>query len=447
MESFKTEDHGEDFDFITGGHVENVKNVKSKNYEILNTFNTFKTFPVPKEIDSKAFTGIFGRLSEKIFPHTEGDKISLLMQSIIFFGSMLPERKVFYSAEGSRTYMNDYLVLIGDSASGKGSTYKRIKNIFSEVNTRFIESNVETGLSSGEGLINRFKDNVYKNDGSILEKGYDDKRVLIYEPEFAQVLTVAERVGNTLSTILRSGFDGEDLRFLTKSSFHIKATKPYLNIISHITKLELDKFFSDISTANGFGNRFMWIYVKKSKDLAMGGTDKIEDYQDEIRDLKLALEKVNDETDMDFDNSATRLWNQYYSKLNQGGENIIGALAQRDKVHVRKIACINAIGNLRTQITVEDLELSLAIRDYMNESRRYLFGSKSGNPNDQKVINFLMLNNGTATRTEIFSNLFQKNKSSNEINDIGSRLLESDQITIEKQATNGRSTEIWSIKQ
>ena len=63
---------------------------------------------------------------------------------------------------------------------------------------------LETGLSSGEGLINRVRDPLYKEteDGpEVVDPGVSDKRLLVTESEFASPLTVMKRDGNTLSMV------------------------------------------------------------------------------------------------------------------------------------------------------------------------------------------------------------------------------------------------------
>ena len=50
------------------------------------------------------------------------------------------------------------------------------------------------------------------------DPGVADKRLLVYEPEFANVLKQTERQGNTLSAVVRNAWDGRDLRSLTKNS-------------------------------------------------------------------------------------------------------------------------------------------------------------------------------------------------------------------------------------
>src|SRR5262249_4622879 len=125
-----------------------------------------------------------------------------------------------------------------------------------------------SGLSSGEGLIWQVRDPIEKHEpikqkgrvidyqDVITDKGVDDKRLLIVEPEFALVLKTASCDGNTLSAIIRQAWDDGNLRSLTKSS-PARATDAHISIIGHITKDELRRYLEDTETANGFANRFL----------------------------------------------------------------------------------------------------------------------------------------------------------------------------------------------
>jgi hypothetical protein len=114
-----------------------------------------------------------------------------------------------------------------------------------------------------------------------------DKRLLIVETEFASVLKVNARDGNTLSPILRQAWDSGNLRILTKNS-PARATNAHISIIGHITKEELLRFITDTELANGLANRFLWVLVRRSKILPEGGGTP--EWGDLVPRLRQALE-------------------------------------------------------------------------------------------------------------------------------------------------------------
>ena len=46
---------------------------------------------------------------------------------------------------------------------------------------------------------------------------------------------------------------------------------PHISIIGHITADELNRYWTQTETANGSGNRFLWLSAKRSKLLPFGG--------------------------------------------------------------------------------------------------------------------------------------------------------------------------------
>ena len=122
------------------------------------------------------------------------------------------------------------------------------------------------GLSSGEGLIAQVRDHA-DEDGS---QAPADKRRLVVEPEFAQMLKVLAREGNTLSAIVRQAWDGEPLQTIVRND-PLRATGANMAIVGHITRDELLRYLTATELANGFANRFLLIAVQRSKLLPFGG--------------------------------------------------------------------------------------------------------------------------------------------------------------------------------
>lgn len=145
---------------------------------------------------------------------------------------------------------------------------------------RWVDERVLNGLSSGEGLIHAVRDPVVSRDKTgekvVLDDGVEDKRLLVMEPELAGVLKVMSREGNTLSPVIRQAWDEGTLQTLTKNS-PTRATDAHVSIVGHVTKAELLRHLTETEAANGFANRFLWLLVKRSKELPFGGALHEED--------------------------------------------------------------------------------------------------------------------------------------------------------------------------
>ena len=90
------------------------------------------------------------------------------------------------------------------------------------------------------------------------------------EPEFARVLAVAAREGNTLLSAVLALHDDGRLRVLTRKD-PLQATGAHISIVGHITTEELARRLADTEVANGFANRLLFTCVRRSKLLPDGG--------------------------------------------------------------------------------------------------------------------------------------------------------------------------------
>jgi hypothetical protein len=109
-------------------------------------------------------------------------------------------------------------------------------------------------------------------DGNPVDEGVSDKRLLVVQPEFAGVLSVMERSGNTLSAIMRQAWDGALMATMTRNN-PIKATDAHISLITHITMNELKARLTRTDMANGFANRYLYLLIRWARELPFGGED------------------------------------------------------------------------------------------------------------------------------------------------------------------------------
>jgi hypothetical protein len=165
--------------------------------------------------DEAAYYGLAGDFVRRILPQTESDPVALLAQFLVGFGNVVGHT-AYMIADGARHYLTIFGVLVGVTSKGrKGTAWTHVRNILTHVDPDW-RKNVARGLSSGEGLIWAVRDPVeekkpIKKNGRETGKfetvttarGVEDKRLLVIEGEFANVLKVMSREGNTLSAVMR----------------------------------------------------------------------------------------------------------------------------------------------------------------------------------------------------------------------------------------------------
>ena len=255
----------------------------------------------PAPARDAALHGIAGEFVTRTAPHTESDPMALLTQFLVSFGAAAG-RNVHYPVEATHHHLNEYAILIGPSGKGrKGSAWDHVEALISDTDSTFAERCISSGLASGEGLIFEVR------DPSPGDSGSSDKRRLIIESEFAQILKVLAREGNTLSPVLRNAWDGKPLQTIAKNA-PVRATNTHVAIIGHITKDELLRFVSGTELANGFVNRFLLVAVRRSQELPFGGRLQGEQLERVRETTHAALRFASQPRQLAFDPEARERW-------------------------------------------------------------------------------------------------------------------------------------------
>jgi len=218
------------------------------------------------QLGQAALHGLAGEVVCTLAPHTEADPVALLLTFLTMFGSVVgPGPRALVGPEPHPARLN--VVLVGETSRGrKGTAQASMNSLFSVVEPRWFDEQVRSGLASGEGLIAQVADPDPLNPDAELV----DKRLMVVEPEYGRVLTVAGRDGSTLSEIIRSAYDSGRLRVMTRHH-PLRATGTHISVIGHVTLDELRRKLSSTDAANGFANRFLFALVRRSKLLPHGG--------------------------------------------------------------------------------------------------------------------------------------------------------------------------------
>jgi len=391
----------------------------------------------PQPLSKEAFHGLTGDIVRAIEPHTEADPAALMIQFLTTFGNVAG-RKAHFMVEATPHHTNLFAVLVGDTAkSRKGTSWGHIKRLFEEVASSWVSEQIKDGLSSGEGLIWAVRDPVGKDDS-----GVHDKRLLVVETEYASTLRVLKREGNTLSPVIRNAWDSGDLNILTKNS-PAKATDAHITIIGHITKQELIRYLSDTEAGNGFGNRFLWVCVTRSKCLPEGGHIDQVDLTPLTKGLREALKFAHKTEEIKFDEEARSLWYEVYPKLSEGKSGLLGAMIARAEAQVIRLSVIYALLDLSTVIQKEHLEAALAVWRYCEDSCRYIFGKALGDPVADDLLRALRSRGSEGmSRTEM-NRMFKGHTKSTQIERALGLLEELGSAKREIQETEGRPLEVW----
>lgn len=350
------------------------------------------------------FPGLLGDCVAFCTDNSEAVPAAVGAYVLAWFSALIgPLRYIQLGAERRR--LNIFYLLNGPTGQGKGTSeyppkalFKRVEEILQQrfeqdFNRGQTEGIVdypqldihEGGLSSGEGLA-MAKTDRYKPSG----KGEDvievaDKRFLILESEFGNVLNMAERQGNTLSHVLRNGFDFKPIQPLTKRD-KVSVSDPYFVLVGSITPTELSRHRqSAVMSSNGMLNRMLMLWTCSDKCCpwpAPLNEAVLTQLAQRLAHAVMVARKNTFEThfkrqhqlagEVGFTAAAREHWHGIYQHLkNLPDCESVRTLCQRHRLHVLVIASLLALMDGREVVGVPDLEAARLWSDFSRQSVLY----------------------------------------------------------------------------
>ena len=404
----------------------------------------------PAPLAPEAFHGLAGEFVRTVEPYTEADPAAILASLLVTVGAMAgPE--VHALAGDAEHPARLYILITGDTSKGrKGTSGAPIHTVANLVDPDF---DMAGGLSSGEGLIYHVRDPIEKMvqvgrgksrhpELQVVDPGVEDKRLLVRESEFATVLRVLQREGNSLSAVMRTAWESSDLRTLTKNA-PLRSTGAHVAVLAHVSKEELLRYLDRTDLANGFINRFIIIAAKRQRLLPNGGNvpyEVLQGFADRLRDVVTWAQEprliLRDEV-------AERMWAEVYPVLSEGRPGLLGAATNRAEAQALRLQVMYALLDRSPVIRPEHVLAALAVWQYADASARWVFGDALGDTIADAIIGALRLRR-EMTRTDI-SDLFGRHVPRNRIEQALNLLLSSERITRSMEKTLGRPRELYRV--
>jgi hypothetical protein len=391
----------------------------------IDALNLANDYPV---FDDSKYYGIAGELASLATENSEADKVAVYFSFLTASAAMFGCYKNLQVGD-SQHYGRLFVALVGASSRArKGTSFKPVEKIIRKVEEMYfktsgdllIEKMVITngGLSSAEGLIYAVRDESEETrgkDGTPIWFGVEDKRLLVVEEELGGVFKVAQREGNQLSPILRKAWDGGTLAPMTKNN-RMCATDPHINVIGHITQVELKELLSNSDIYNGLVNRFLWACVRRTNVLAFPKPMDSNKVMALAIRLTKALSNSKESAEIKLNEEARALWNIQYYIVSKDSHGIIGAVTARNEAQVLRVAIVFCLLDGVNEITKEHIEAAIAVINYSMASCEFIFVTPSeDSPDAQKLLS--SLNEKAMTQTEI-SRLFNGNKSKSQLTEL-----------------------------
>lgn len=410
------------------------------------------TWPV---LDNAASHGLAGDVVRLIEPHTEADPIALLVSFLSEAGTML-NRGPHLIMDGVSHPLLFWPVLVGNSSkSRKGTAGRRIQTLVSLADPTWTRGEAKGTLSSGEGLAFAVRDPQHKEEPVkkngqptgetvtiCVDPGIEDKRLFLVQSEFGAVLRVMAREGNSLSGVLRDAWDGLTLAPMTKTN-RVRATDPHIGIVAHVTKDELLRNLTDTETSNGFGNRFAWFVVRRSKELPFPSAPSNAEVDSLVLRISRALQVARSFGTMGLTDLAREAWKAVYHDLSADRPGMAGALLARGEAQVMRLSALYASLDGNPSIDLVHLKAGLALWQYAEESTRLIFGDSLGSPMADTILRALRTS-GELTDSQV-SELFGRHLSSAKLEQAKTALVTAGLAHCVTAETGGRPRTVWRM--
>jgi len=336
----------------------------------LNSLNSPHHLRVPEPtLDLRALHGPLGAIMDIIQTDTEAHPAAILIQTMTGLGNIIG-RGPYCQIQENRHYANLFTVVVGaSSVARKGTAWGIAKTLLNQIEPSWVSSNIKNGLQSGEAIVAHLQDLAISDTSLLL-----DKRLCLVEDEFSQVLQAGKRNGSKVSSIMRLGWDHGNLHLLTKKN-PLTATGCHISVIGHITRKELRKLLSSNDASNGFANRFLWIFSKRTKLLPQAPSLDLNAISRELQMLQSAVFKASKMGEVEIKRSALAdlLWDDLYKELNDIPEGLWGDTTSRGPAQVMRLALLYCLLDGEKTIEPHHLLAAKALWNYSRDSARWVF--------------------------------------------------------------------------
>jgi len=432
---------------LPGVTAEGLRAKLREHHEILAGIDSRADPRWPEPMSDEAFHGLAGDFVGVVEPQSESDPAALLTGFLVAAGNIIgPD--AYLPIEADRHPPRLFSIWVGPSSSGrKGTASRYVTNTVTLAQPDWVDC-IQSGLSSGEGLIHAVRDPVTKGEGDeleVIDDGVIDKRLFIVASEFASTLRVLGRDGNTLSPTIRDSWDSGRLQVMTKGSPET-ATDAHISILGHITRDELRRYLTSTEAGNGFANRFLWVCVKRSKCLPFGGNVDQGELAAIAMRLRDVVRKAQGIGEMSWASKTRPAYAAIYPSLTADRPGLFGAVTARAAANVVRLAVTFALLDGDVEIKPVHLRAAIAVWEYANASALYIFGDSLGDPVADAILNALKNNPKGLTRTTI-SKLFSGNRKKTDIDRALQTLQRCGRVYVDRVGSDGgRPAELWRLR-
>lgn len=391
-------------------------------------------------VDPVMFRGILGEITAAAEPTSEADPVGVFASLLASVGVTIG-CKPYVQVGNTRHPLLVWPLLFGRTGSGRKGEATDTALTF--VRTAVVDAAAffVTGLSSGEGLIERIRDVRDEKDPG----GADDKRLFLVEPEFASVMSRARREGSSLGHVLREAWSGKSLATLNRSA--TTASWSHIAVLGHITPKEFRLKLSAEDMSGGTYNRFLPLYVERSKRLPIPDGVAPDVVEQLAGDLRVAIKRAADVDRVRMNLDAAKLWtDELYDELTEADDEDEAwtEFARRGAPYALRIAALHAVLDGRALITDDDLRAAVALVRYSIGSAKFVLDGTKRNPRLDRIARALDGAGESGLSRKEISALFSRNLNAEVLNALLNELSANGQYVKYERQTGGRPAVMWA---
>lgn len=390
----------------------------------------------------KAYHGPIGSMVKQILPTTEASPAAILLQMLAMFGSIVG-RGPHWRHEATKHHLNLYCCVVGPTAVGrKGTSWDYVEDVAWSLDPTWSER-VVSGITSGEKLVEMVADERRMPGGGVVP-GVDDKRLMLLETEFARILAIFTRQGDSLSVYLRQFWERGNNGARSRGN-DVTCTNAHVSLIAHVPPRELNTRLSLVDVANGLGNRFIWAWSIQSQELTSHVSFDWGNIRPMLADLKGAAQFARDDehwadTPMYRNAQAEELWREASKALKQPRPGLLGDMLARARAQVMRMAAIYAVADRSRWIDVRHLEAALELWDYSVRSVDFIFGDRLADKDGEKLLAAIKAaGDAGLTQYDVRRRVFSGHIPGPKLLDLLTRLSQAGLIHKSVDATKGRT--------
>jgi hypothetical protein len=380
------------------------------------------------------YYGLSGDIIRKAARYNEAHPAGMLLDLLVSLGSIFG-RSCYFNTNSTKHYSNEFMVRVGDSSySRKGSGRDEIDRLLRYVDREWFDTRTLSGFGSAEAIIDQIRDSSVqsrfdKRSNSYVTThvpGVSDKRLCVREGEMASVFLLAGKAESRADVVMRDGWDGKPLRNVVKGktsdgiSNSLVCIDPHLVISGDTTRSELVSKMPDGADENGFGNRFIYVYVYRTQLCPLGGPEI--DWSSDAAKLYDVIQFAKKQGCVGLTPSAKIVWLRMYTQIeNSHLPGLAGKMTSRAAAHIRRLAMIYAMLDLSPAVDVKHLRTAQSLWNYCEDSAQYIF---NGTTKDQvKLVSWMRKQTEPITLPAIREGFYQRHKKAEHVKQVVKDLI------------------------